>query len=71
MPLTTDEKLLALSRETIAVFDKANGGVHPGFKPAHAKGIVLTGTDHSVDNFPVHTAEGLVEFLNAVSLVVG
>jgi catalase len=43
MPLTTDEKLLALSRETIAVFDKANGGVHPGFRPAHAKGILLRG----------------------------
>ena len=41
MPLTTDEKLLALSRETLAVFDKANGGVHPGFRPAHAKGILL------------------------------
>jgi hypothetical protein len=130
MPLTTDEQLLALSRETIAVFDKANGGVHPGFRPAHAKGILLRGTfmpspeaasltraphlhrsstpvtvrfsdfagiptiadndpqsasprgfavrfhlgehvhtdiiGHSVDNFPVRTAEGLVEFLNAV-----
>src|SRR5215469_10767974 len=130
MPLTTDEKLLTFSRETIAVFDKANGGVHPGFRPAHAKGILLRGmftpspeaasltraphlqpgstpvttrfsdfagiptiadndpegagprgfalrfhlaqhvhTDiigHSVDNFPVRTAEGLVEFLNAV-----
>src|SRR5215469_15322847 len=130
MPLTTDEKLLTFSRETIAVFDKANGGVHPGFRPAHAKGMLLTGaftpspdaasltraphlhrnstpvtvrfsdfagiptvpdndlqgagprgfavrfhlaehvhTDiigHSVDNFPVPTAEGLVEFLNAV-----
>src|SRR3974390_1138450 len=130
MPLTTDEKLLALSRETIAVFDKVNGGVHPGFRPAHAKGILLTGTftpsaeaasltraphlhrnstpitvrfsdfagiptvadndpqgagprgfavrfhlaehvhtdiiGHSVDNFPVRTAEALVEFLNAV-----
>jgi catalase len=130
MPLTTDEKLLALSRETIAVFDKENGGVHPGFRPAHAKGILLTGTftpsseaarltraphlnrsstpvtvrfsnfagipsvadndpqgagprgfavrfhladhvhtdiiGHSVDNFPVRTAEALVEFLNAV-----
>lgn len=43
MPLTTDEKLLALSRETLAVFDKENGGVHPGFRPAHAKGILLTG----------------------------
>src|SRR5262249_5968207 len=130
MPLTTDEKLLALSRETIAVFDKANGGVHPGFRPAHAKGILLTGTfapsreaatltraphlhrnstpvtvrfsdfagiptvahndpqgagprgfavrfhladhvhtdiiGHSVDNFPARTAEGLVQFLNAL-----
>ena len=44
MPLTTDEKLLALSRETLAVFDKANGGVHPGFRPAHAKGVLLRGT---------------------------
>ena len=130
MTLTPDEKLLALSRETLAVFDKANGGVHPGFRPAHAKGILLKGTftpsseaasltraphlhrnstpvtarlsdfagiptvadndpqgagprgfavrfhlaehvhtdiiGHSVDNFPVRTAEGLVEFLNAV-----
>jgi catalase len=130
MPLTTDEKLLALSRKTIEVFDKANGGVHPGFRPAHAKGILLTGvftpsseaasltraphlhrnstpvtvrfsdfagiptvadndlqgagprgfavrfhlgehvhTDiigHSVDSFPARTAEGLVEFLNAL-----
>ncbi len=130
MPLTTDEGLLALSREVIEVFDKANGGVHPGFRPAHAKGILLRGvftsssegasltraphlhrnstpvtvrfsnfagiptvpdndpqgagprgfavrfhlgehvhTDivgHSVDTFPVRTAEGLVEFLNAL-----
>jgi catalase len=130
MPLTTDERVLALSRETIEVFDKANGGVHPGFRPAHAKGILLRGvftpspeaasltraphlhrnstpvtvrfsnfagiptvadndpqgagprgfavrfhlgehvhTDiigHSVDNFPARTAEGLLEFLNAL-----
>ena len=37
MPLTTDEKVMALSREVIAAFDKADGGVHPGFRPAHAK----------------------------------
>ena len=43
MPLTTDEKLLALSHEIIEKFDKLNGGVHPGFRPAHAKGILLTG----------------------------
>jgi catalase len=44
MPLTTDEKLLTLSRDIIEGFDKASGGVHPGFRPAHAKGILLTGT---------------------------
>jgi catalase len=130
MPLTTDERLLALSGEVIETFDKANGGVHSGFRPAHAKGILLRGmftpspeaasltralhlhrnstpvtvrfsdfagipsvadndpqgagprgfavrfhlaehvhTDiigHSVDSFPARTAEGLVEFLNAL-----
>lgn len=44
MPLTTDEKLIALSREVIEAFDKVDGGVHAGFRPAHAKGILLTGT---------------------------
>jgi catalase len=43
MPLTTDEKLLTLSRDVIEGFDKADGGIHPGFRPAHAKGILLTG----------------------------
>ena len=43
MPLTTDEKLLALSHDVIEGFDKANGGIHSGFRPAHAKGILLTG----------------------------
>lgn len=43
MPLTTDEKVLTLSRDIIQAFDKANGGIHPGFRPAHAKGILLTG----------------------------
>jgi catalase len=130
MPLTTDEKLLNLSRDVVAAFDKADGGVHPGFRPAHAKGILLTGaftpskealsltraphiqrpstpvtvrlsdfagiptvpdndpqgasprgcairfhldehvhTDivaHSVDTFPSRTAEGFLEFLNAL-----
>jgi catalase len=44
MPLTTEEKLLALSREVLETFDKENGRVHPEFRPAHAKGILLTGT---------------------------
>jgi catalase len=43
VPLTTDEKLLSLSHEVIQGFDKADGGVHPGFRPAHAKGILLAG----------------------------
>jgi catalase len=44
MPLSTEEKVLKLGRDVIAAFDKANGGVHPGFRPAHAKGVLLTGT---------------------------
>src|SRR5208282_1889268 len=130
MPLTTDEKLLTLSHDIIEAFDKADGGVHPGFRPAHAKGILVLGvftpspeaasltraphiqrnstpvtvrfsdfagiptvhdndpqgasprgfairfhlaehihTDivaHSVDTFPARTAEGHLEFLNAL-----
>jgi catalase len=130
MPLTTDQKLLTLSHDVIQAFDKADGGIHPGFRPAHAKGILLTGvfrpspeaasltraphiqrgstpvmvrfsdfagiptvsdndpqnasprgcairfnlaehvhTDivaHSVDAFPSRTAEGFLEFLNAL-----
>ncbi len=44
MPLPTDERALALSRGLLEHFDAANGGEHPGFRPAHAKGIMLTGT---------------------------
>ncbi|HVN03324.1 MAG TPA: catalase family peroxidase [Bryobacteraceae bacterium] len=43
MPLTTEPKLLSLSHDVIEAFDKANGGVHRGFRPAHAKGVLLTG----------------------------
>jgi catalase len=43
MPLPTDEKLLALSHDLISQFDKIFGE-HPGFRPAHAKGLMLTGT---------------------------
>jgi catalase len=129
MPLSTDAKLLTLSRDIIEGFDKVDGGIHPGFRPAHAKGILLTGvfkpsteaaaytraphiqrdstpvtmrfsdfagiptvpdndqgasprgcairlhlaehvhTDivaHSVDTFPSRTAEGFLDFLNAL-----
>jgi catalase len=43
MPLPTDEKLLALSQELLNQFD-AIFGLNPGFRPAHAKGTLLTGT---------------------------
>jgi catalase len=42
MPLPTDEKILALSNDLIQIFDTLFG-VHPGFRPAHAKGIMLAG----------------------------
>jgi catalase len=43
MPLPTDAKALALSRDLLQAFDKVNGGEHPGFRPAHAKGVMFTG----------------------------
>jgi catalase len=43
MPLPTDEKALALSRDLLQAFDNINGGEHPGFRPAHAKGAMFTG----------------------------
>jgi len=43
MPLSTDEKVLTLSKELLQQFDGIFG-YHPGFRPAHAKGIMLTGT---------------------------
>src|SRR5947209_3433895 len=43
MPLPSDEKLIALSQDLLQQFDNAFG-VHPGFRPAHARGILLTGT---------------------------
>ncbi len=43
MPLPTDEKLIALAQDLIQQFDTIFG-LHPGFRPAHAKGKMLTGT---------------------------
>ncbi|KAJ7134803.1 catalase related subgroup domain-containing protein [Mycena epipterygia] len=42
MPLPSDEKLVALSEALIAQFD-AIFGLHPGFRPVHARGVLLTG----------------------------
>jgi catalase len=42
MPLTTDEAILATSRDLLQQFDTLFG-LHPGFRPAHAKGILVSG----------------------------
>lgn len=43
MPLPTDEKILTLAQDLLQQFDTIFG-LHPGFRPAHAKGVMLTGT---------------------------
>jgi catalase len=42
MPLPNDEKLLALANDLLKQFEQIFGE-HPGFRPAHAKGAMLTG----------------------------
>src|SRR5580704_4150440 len=34
----------ALTTDLLGVLDQLSGGVHPGFRPAHAKGLMCTGT---------------------------
>ncbi len=43
MPLPNDEKIVQLSNDLIAQFE-AIFGQYPGFRPAHAKGILVKGT---------------------------
>jgi catalase len=43
MPLPSDEKLVALGQDVIKQFDSMFG-LHPGFRPAHARGVLLDGT---------------------------
>src|SRR6202040_3153561 len=43
MPLPKDDKLIALSQDLLQQFDTIFG-LHPGFRPAHAKGVMLKGT---------------------------
>lgn len=43
MPLPDDNKVVALAENLIAAFDKIFG-LHPGYRPAHAKGRLLEGT---------------------------
>jgi catalase len=43
MPLPSDERIVALSQDLIQQLDTIFG-LHPGFRPVHAKGIMLKGT---------------------------
>src|SRR5689334_1320393 len=43
MPLPSDEKTIQLANDLLKQFDTIFGE-HPGFRPAHAKGIMLSGT---------------------------
>jgi catalase len=43
MPLPSDPKVVALAEELLQQFDLIFGR-HPGFRPVHAKGLLLTGT---------------------------
>ena len=42
MPLPDDEKLPSLAEDLLQQFDTIVG-LHPGFPPAHAKGVLLSG----------------------------
>jgi catalase len=43
MPLPSDEKIVQLANDLLAQLD-IMFGLHPGFRPAHAKGVMLSGT---------------------------
>jgi catalase len=43
MPLPQDERVVALANDLLQQFDQLFGS-HPGFRAAHAKGLLLTGT---------------------------
>lgn len=43
MPLPKDERIVALATDLLQQFDQIFG-LHPGFRPAHAKGLMLIGT---------------------------
>ena len=43
MPLPNDERVVALAKAILEMFDTIFG-LHPGFRAAHAKGLMLSGT---------------------------
>jgi catalase len=42
MPLPQDERIISLANDLLQQFETIFG-LHPGFRPAHAKGVMLTG----------------------------
>jgi catalase len=76
MPLPNNEKIVALANDVLAQFHKMFGP-HPGFRPAHAKGLMLRGTFSpapsaaSLTNAPHFTRESTpvtVRFSNSTGL---
>lgn len=55
MPLPQDERIVALANDLLAQFHNLFGP-HPGFRPAHAKGLMLRGTFR-----PAHGATALTK----------
>lgn len=43
MPLPNDERVITLANDLLQAFDSIFG-LHPGFRPAHAKGLMVEGT---------------------------
>jgi catalase len=60
MPLPQDERIVALATDLLQQFDQLFG-LHPGFRPAHAKGLMLTGTFR-----PAPTAQSLAKAPHAL-----
>jgi len=60
MPLPNDQRVVALANDLLQQFDKIFG-LHPGFRAAHAKGLMLTGTFTPSDQ-----AKSLTKALHAV-----
>ncbi|OCK73535.1 catalase related subgroup [Lepidopterella palustris CBS 459.81] len=44
MPLPTDPEVLQTAKGLVSAQKAAAGGPHPGLRPAHARGLLLTGT---------------------------
>lgn len=54
MPLPQDERIVELANDLLQEFDQLFG-LHPGFRPAHAKGLMLTGTFTPASGAPALT----------------